>query len=128
MSYIDAEIFMVDESTFPTDTMQCCYHLEEHSVMVDLMMGEAAPFAVAYQQCVQDLCSHFDLSLRVHYGELGGGAYQVGLCILLVLDDAAVPVLVPLQKEVWLGPAFAQLPRTPPPCAHQDPAPPCFLA
>ena len=46
-------------------------------------MGEATPFAVAYQQCMQDLlCSYFDLSLQVHYGELGGGAYQVGLCIL----------------------------------------------
>ena len=26
--------------------------------------------------------THFELSLHVHYGELGGGAYHVGLCIL----------------------------------------------
>ena len=31
---------------------------------------------------MQDLHSHFDLSLWVHYGELGGGAYQLGLHIL----------------------------------------------
>ena len=83
MSYADAKLFMVDKSTFPTDTTQCRYHLETHSIMVDLMMGEAAPFAVACQQCKQDLHSHFDLSLQVYYGELGGGAYyQVRLHIL----------------------------------------------
>ena len=66
MSYANAETFMVDESTFPANTTACSYHLEEaHSIMVDL--GEAAPFTMAYQQCVQDLHSHFDLSLRVHY-------------------------------------------------------------
>ena len=48
MSYTNAELFMVDESTFPSDTTQCGYHLEVHSVMVDLMMGEDAPFAIAY--------------------------------------------------------------------------------
>ena len=32
MSYADAELFMVDDSTFPTDTTQCSYHLEVHSV------------------------------------------------------------------------------------------------
>ena len=82
MSYADAELFMLDESTFPSDTTQCCYHLKVHCVMVDLMMGEDAPFAIAYPQCVQDLRTHFELSLHVHYGELGCGAYQVGLHIL----------------------------------------------
>ena len=82
MSCADAELFMIDESTFPTDTMQCGYHLEAHSVMVDLMMGEDALFTIAYRQCVQDLRAHFELSLHVHYGELGGGAYHIGLCIL----------------------------------------------
>ena len=48
MSYADAEIFMVDESTFLTDIMQCGYCLEAHSIMVDLMTGEAAPFTMAY--------------------------------------------------------------------------------
>ena len=83
MSYTDAELFMVNDSMFPTDTIQCSYHLEVHSVMVNLMMGEDMPFAVAYWQCVQDLQAHFKLSLHVHYSELGGGAsYHVGLCIL----------------------------------------------
>ena len=82
MSYADAKLFMVDDSMFPTDTTQCGYHLEAHSVMINLMMGEDAPFTVTYQQCVQDLRAHFELSLRVHYGELGGGAYHVGLRIL----------------------------------------------
>ena len=48
MSYADAELFMVDNSMFPTDTTQCGYRLKAHSVMIDLMMGEDAPFAVAY--------------------------------------------------------------------------------
>ena len=82
MSYANAELFMVKDTMFPTDTTQCGYRLEVHSIMVDLMMGEDALFAVTYQQCVQDLWAHFMLSLRVHYGELGGGAYHVGLRIL----------------------------------------------
>ena len=82
MSYTDAELFMVDNSTFLTDTTQCGYCLEVHSIMVNLMMGECAPFAVTYWQCVQDLWAHFKLSLHVYYGELGGGAYHVRLCIL----------------------------------------------
>ena len=83
MSYANAELFMVEDSTFLTDsTTQCGCCLEAHSVMVDLMMGENMLFAVTYQQCVQDLWAHFKLSLHVHYGELGGGAYHVGLCIL----------------------------------------------
>ena len=82
MSYADAELFMVDDSMFPTNTTQCGYCLEVHSMMVDLMMGEDAPFAVTYRQCAQDFWAHFELSLRVHYGELGGGAYHVGLHIL----------------------------------------------
>ena len=73
MSYTNAKLIMVDESTFLSDTTQCRYCLEVHSIMVDLMMGEDMPFAIAYQQCVQDLCSHFDLSLQVDYGELGSG-------------------------------------------------------
>ena len=48
MSYADAELFMVDDSTFPTDTTQCGYRLKAHSMMIDLMMGEDALFAVAY--------------------------------------------------------------------------------
>jgi hypothetical protein len=82
MSYADAETFMVDESTFPADTTACGYRLQAHSILVDLMLGEAAPFAVAYRQCVMDLRSHFELSLKVHYGDLGGGAYHVALRIL----------------------------------------------
>ena len=46
--YTDAETFMVDQSTFPADTMACSYHLKAHSIMVDLMIGEAAPFIMAY--------------------------------------------------------------------------------
>jgi hypothetical protein len=57
MSYADAETFMVDESTFPADTMACGYRLQAHSILVDLMLGELAPFAVAYRQCVMDLHS-----------------------------------------------------------------------
>ena len=83
MSYADAELCKVDDSMFPTDTIQCGYHLEAHSLMVDLRMSEDTPFTVAYQQCVQDLLwAYFELSLHVHYGELGGGAYHVRLCIL----------------------------------------------
>ena len=48
MSCANAKLFMVDESTFPANTTQCGYHLQAHSVMVDLMMGEMAPFAMAY--------------------------------------------------------------------------------
>ena len=35
--------FMVDESTFPAVTVACGYHHEAHGILVDLMMGEAAP-------------------------------------------------------------------------------------
>ena len=62
MSYVDAKLFMIDESTFLADTTQCGYHLKAHSVMVDLMMGEDAPFTTAYQQCIQDLWAHFSSS------------------------------------------------------------------
>jgi hypothetical protein len=82
MSYSDAETFLVDKLTFPIDTMACGYWLQAHSVLVDLMLGELAPFAVAYCQCISDLRSHFELSLKVHYGDLGRGAYHMGLHIL----------------------------------------------
>ena len=82
MSYANAELFMVNDSMFPTDTIQCSYCLKAHSVMVNLMMGEDAPFTVAYRQCDQDLRAHFELCLHVHYGELGRGAYHVRLHIL----------------------------------------------
>ena len=62
MSYANAELFMVKDSTFLTNTTQCGYRLEAHSIMVDLMMGEDVPFAVTYWQCVQDLWAHFELS------------------------------------------------------------------
>jgi hypothetical protein len=55
--------------------------------MVDLMMGETAPFAVEYRQCVQQLRPHFDLSLVVHYGETGGEAYMMALRILYWLTQ-----------------------------------------
>ena len=40
------------------------------------------PFAVVYLKCIQDLWSHFNISLVVHYGKVGGGAYQMALRIL----------------------------------------------
>lgn len=69
---------MVDELTFPADTTACGYRLQAHSVMVNLMMGKVVPFAITYLQCIQDLCSHFEVSLRVHYGNLGGVHTMLG--------------------------------------------------
>ena len=119
MSCADAELFMIDESMFPTDTTQCGYRLEAHSIMVDLMMGEDAPFAVAYRQCMQDLRAHFELSLHVHYGELGGG-HVPRRTMHPLLDDPAVPVL-PLRPQVWTRPAHPGLLGASSPHPHQDP-------
>ena len=48
MSYADAELFLKNEASFPGDTASCAYRLAAHSVLVDIMMGPTAPFAVAY--------------------------------------------------------------------------------
>jgi hypothetical protein len=37
---------------------------------------------VAYRQCTQELQSHLLLSLKLHYGDVGGGAYKMALRIL----------------------------------------------
>lgn len=50
MSYADAEIFLKNETSFPADMAACAYRLVAHSVMVDIMLGPMAPFAVAYWQ------------------------------------------------------------------------------
>ena len=79
MSFTDARQFQEGNVKFPVTTAACGHRLAAHSVMVDLMMGETAPFAVEYWQCVQQLRPHFDLSLAVHYGEAGGEAYLMAL-------------------------------------------------
>ena len=87
MSFTDAKQFQKSDIKFPATTVACGYRLAAHSVMVDLMMGEAAPFMVEYRQCVQQLRPHFDLSLAVHYGEAGGEAYLMALRILYWLTQ-----------------------------------------
>ena len=79
MSFADVKQFQESNVKFPVTTVVCGHRLTTHSVMVDLMMGETAPFAVEYRQCVQQLRPHFDLSLAVHYGEAGGEAYLMAL-------------------------------------------------
>jgi hypothetical protein len=44
MSYANAETFLVNESTFPANTTACGYRLQAHSILVDLMLSEMAPF------------------------------------------------------------------------------------
>ena len=87
MSFADAKEFQQSNVKFPATTAACGHHLTTHSILVDLMMGEMAPFAVEYRQCVQQLRPHFDLSLVVHYGETGGEAYMMALRILYWLTQ-----------------------------------------
>ena len=87
MSFADAKEFQQSNVKFPATTAACGHCLAAHSVMVNLMMGKTAPFAVEYQQCVQQLRPHFNLSLAVHYGEAGGEAYLMALCILYWLTQ-----------------------------------------
>ena len=87
MSFADAKQFQESDVKFPATTAACGHHLAAHSIMVDLMMGEATPFAVEYRQCVQQLRPHFDLSLAVHYREAGGEAYLMALWILYWLTQ-----------------------------------------
>jgi hypothetical protein len=87
MSYADAEIFLKNDASFPGDTASCGYRLAAHSVLVDIMMGPTAPFAVAYRQCIQSLQPHLMLSLKLHYGAIGGGAYHMALRILYWLSQ-----------------------------------------
>ena len=82
MSFADAKQFQESDVKFPVTTVACGHRLAAHSIMVDLMMGETAPFAVEYQQCVQQLRPHFNLSLVVHYGDVRGEAYLMALRIL----------------------------------------------
>jgi hypothetical protein len=82
MSYSDAELFLKNDAAFPSNTASCAYRLSAHSILVDIMMGPLAPFAVAYRQCTQELQSHLLLSLKLHYGDVGGGAYKMALRIL----------------------------------------------
>ena len=63
MSYTDAQVFLKNDANFPPDTSSCAYRLAVHSMLVDIMMGPTNPFAVAYQNCVQDLQSHLLLGL-----------------------------------------------------------------
>jgi hypothetical protein len=55
MSYANAEMFLKNETSVPGDTAACTYRLAGHSVLVDIMMGPMAPFAVAYRQCIKAL-------------------------------------------------------------------------
>jgi hypothetical protein len=87
MSYADAELFLKNEASFPGDTASCAYRLAAHSILVDIMMGPTAPFAVAYRQCVQALQPHLLLSLKLHYGDVGGGAYRMAIRILYWLTQ-----------------------------------------
>ena len=87
MSFADAKEFQQSDVKFPATTAACGHRLATHSVMVNLMMGETAPFAVEYWQCVQQLRPHFDLSLVVHYGEAGGEVHLMALCILYWLTQ-----------------------------------------
>jgi hypothetical protein len=90
MSYSDAELFLKNDTSLPGDTASCAYRLAAHSVLVDIMMGPTAPFAVAYRQCVQALQSHLQLSLKLHYGDVGGGAYHMALRILYWLTQQSL--------------------------------------
>ena len=87
MSFTYAKEFQQSDVKFPATMAACGHHLAAHSVMVNLMMGETALFAVEYQQCVLQLRPHFNLSLVVHYGETGGEAYLMALCILYWLTQ-----------------------------------------
>ena len=59
MSFANAKEFQRNDVKFPVTTAACGHHFAAHSVMVNLMMGETAPFTVEYQQCVQQLRPHF---------------------------------------------------------------------
>ena len=48
LSFTDAKQFQESDIKFPATTAVCGHRLAAHSIMVDLMMGEAAPFAVEY--------------------------------------------------------------------------------
>ena len=48
MSFADAKQFQESNIKFLATTAACGHHLVAHSIMVDLMMGETAPFAVEY--------------------------------------------------------------------------------
>ena len=87
MSFTDVKQFQESDVKFPVTTAACGHCLAAHSVMVDLMMGETTLFVVEYQQCVQQLRPHFDLSLAVHYREAGGEAYLMALRILYWLTQ-----------------------------------------
>ena len=87
MSFADAREFQKSDTNFPVTTAVCGHCLAAHSVLVDLMLGEMAPFAMEYCQCIQQLRPHFDLSLMVHYGETGGEAYLMALLILYWLTQ-----------------------------------------
>jgi hypothetical protein len=52
MSYADAEIFLKNDALFQADSPSCAYCLATHSIMVDIMMGPTALYAMAYRQCV----------------------------------------------------------------------------
>ena len=101
MSFMDAKEFQQSNARFLVTTAACGHCLTAHSVMVDMMMGEMAPFAVKYRQCIQQLRPHFNLSLAVHYGEAGGEAYLMALRILYWLTQQ---FLYFLTEEVWPKP------------------------
>ena len=44
MSFTDAKEFQQSDVKFPATMAACSHRLTAHSVMVDLMMGETAPF------------------------------------------------------------------------------------
>ena len=48
MSFTDARQFQQSDVKFSATTAACSHCLAAHSIMVDLMMGETAPFVVEY--------------------------------------------------------------------------------
>ena len=108
MSYSDAELFLKSEASFPGDTASCSYRLAAHSILVDIMLGPTTPFAVAYRQCVQALQPHLQLSLKLHYGEVGGGAYRMALRILYWLTQQFLYFLS--ERKFHRDPAIPDFP------------------
>jgi hypothetical protein len=103
MSYADVEVFLKNDTTFLGDTASCAYWLSAHSILVDIMMGPMAPFIVAYRQCTQALQPHLLLSLKLHYGGVGGGAYRMVLQILYWMAQQFLYFLLECKFNCYLA-------------------------
>lgn len=68
MSHADSITLHSKDMVFPNTLDACVYRLQAHSILVDIMLGPANGYAVAYRTLVRDIDPLFRQVIYSHYG------------------------------------------------------------